>query len=226
MRKHYLLLITLLLLSYTSYSQTYTFDYVLEYKTETVEDTITNFKQVSTFYRFFKSNDNSKALTVWEKGKLTKIELIPYDNKFHRGEIPTENFFVEALSMKCPRSGVHHTPNYRPKDYKLVNYSDTVINTLRYSRVDLQPVNKRRYKKMEIFRESFIIDNSLNFSVPLIFPLSVLHKLWEKGTKVPNGVIKDLKGYDVNGREVYHMELKSIFPISKIIIVDRTSCDW
>ncbi|TRW24331.1 hypothetical protein FMM05_10900 [Flavobacterium zepuense] len=208
------------------FSQTYTFDYVLQYKTETVEDTTTNFKRVSTFYRFFNSIDNTSALTVWDKGKLTIIELLAYDNKYYRGEIPTENFFVEALSMKCPRVGYHHTPTYRPKDYKFINHGDTVINTLMYSRVELQPVNTRRYEKMVIFKEIFLIDNSLDFSLPLIFPLSVLHKLWEKGVKVPNGVIKDLKGYDITGREVYHMELQSIFPITKIIIVDKKNCEW
>jgi len=226
MHKHYLLLIILLFISTASYSQTYTFDYMLEYNYRDLTDTVeTQTKpKPGTLYRFINSKSNACYMNVRESKGKTQMQPTLETGKFYLSSMPTEDFFVEGISMKCPYFGFVPPSDKKFKDFEFITKADTIINTERFKHYVLNPINEKKFKKGEITIEHYIIDNSLNLTIPIVLGQSLSHQFWEKGTKLPNGILKEVFGINAEGKKTFEQKLVQALPIKKIIIIDNSKC--
>lgn len=198
-------------ISYFAVAQTnYEFDYVLEYKY-----TGSSHKGQSA-YRFINSHDSSYIFNVWEDKNEYGMLLTLANSTFYYGKIAKEDFFVEAISLKCPGSGKDKN-DFDLKDYKFEKKSDTLINAERFSHFIVSPLNKKEIKKHKLSPLHYIIDNTYNFSFPVVKPNEVLYKMWKKGFDLPNGVVKEI--YSENDGS--YMELIQCVKTKKYIFIDR-----
>lgn len=227
MHKNYLLLITLLFISFTSYCQTYIFDYMVEYNYKDLTDTVETPTKPNpgTLYRFINSKSNACYMNVRESKGKTQMQPTLETGKFYLSSMPTEDFFVEGISMKCPYSGFIPLSDKKPKDFEFIAKADTVINTQRFKHYVLNPVNEKKFKRGEINIEHYIIDNSLDFQIPILLGQSLSYKFWENGTKLPNGILKEVFGINAEGKRTFEQKMVQVLPIKKIIIVDNSKCE-
>lgn len=192
--------------------KTYEFNYVIEYK-YTNKD-----KRTHSGYRFINSTNNSYIFTVWEDKNEYAMLLTLDDGKFYYDRISKDDFFVEAISLRCPRSGQEKNGE-NLKDYKFEKKSDTLINAERFSHFVISPLNTKEIKKHNLVPLHYIIDNKYNFNFPVLKPNEVIYRMWKKGLDLPNGVVKEL--YTQNGGHDTYMELIQCVPVRKYIFVDQ-----
>ncbi|TRW24330.1 hypothetical protein FMM05_10895 [Flavobacterium zepuense] len=226
MHKNYLLLITLLFISFTSYCQTYTFDYMVEYSYKNFTDTVkkSTKSRASTLYCFINSKSNVCYMNVHESKGKTHMQPTLETGKFYLSSMPTEDFFVEGISMKCPYSGFIPPSDKKPKDFEFIAKADTMINTQPFKHYVLKPINEKKFKKGEINIEHYIIDNSLDFQIPILSGQSLSYKFWENGAKLPNGILKEVFGINAEGKRTFEQKMVQVLPIKKIIIIDNSKC--
>jgi hypothetical protein len=220
MLKNYLLLFTLFVVT-SALSQTYTFDYMLEYRYTNFNDTIAKRPVSQTTYRFINSQDNTNCLMFYEAKGTTYIQLLQEGGKYYRANIPTEDFFVEAISMKCPQTGFLASVKYKTREFEVLKRADTIINTQPFSKVQLMPVNKKKFEKLKIDTDILLVDNSLGFKLPLFEPYSLIYRLWKDGANVPNGILKEVYSINAAGKKKYEQKLVQILPLKKVIIIDK-----
>lgn len=133
----YLSFFFFLIINYSIYSQkSYEFDYVMEYQ-YTSEDSKTHNE-----YRFINSKDNNFMFMVWEMGNDIMMKLIT-DGKFYFDKIVREDFFVEAISLRCPQRGEINS-NLSLGDFDFIRQNDTIINTEKSSHFIINPTNKKK----------------------------------------------------------------------------------
>lgn len=135
-----------------------------------------------------------------------------------------KDFFVLAISLKCPKSGISKSlADKDPDDFICHKLSDTVINNIPYSHIKLMPVNQKKYDKGKIAAAEYILDNSLNLGITVTEPYSMLSLYKQKGMDVPNGIIKEYYTHDKQGKLQDHVYTIQCVPVQKIIFLD-TSC--
>lgn len=209
----YISLFILIIVSCLAYSQkNYEFNYVMEYQyTE-------NDGNVHNEYRFIDSKDNSFMFMVWEKGNDIMMKLIT-DGKFYFDKIVKEDFFVEAIGLKCPQKGVIKS-NISLSDFDFIRQNDTIINTEKLAHFVINPTNERKIKKENLVPIHYIMDNKYSFTYPFFSPTELIFKKWKKGENVPNGILKECYSYK-SGTKVPYAKLLQIVPLKKIIIIDN-----
>ena len=215
----------LLLLAVNSYAQdTYEFDHVIQYRYKFYTDTVNNNRHSHNFYRFVNSKNNTYSLTVWEYKNTVQMSLMLKDGKTYSDNIARADFFVEAISLKCPRVGMQN-PKYSKdvKDYSFIKAADSVINTNPVKHLVFKPVDEKKLKKNKILTEHFLVDNKYNFSVPSLPNNSLAHKILTAGEKLPNGVVSDWYMEDAQGNKTEEVYLVDCIALKKIIIID-TNC--
>lgn len=210
--KHIFLLF-LLMVCHILYSQkSYEFDYVLEYEYASDDG------EPHNEYRFINSKDNGSMLMVWEEGKDIMMKLITKNGRFYYDKIIKEDFFVEAISLRCPYKGDTESKNL--KDFDFIKQNDTLINTEKFGYFVINPTNKKDLKKDNLVPIHYIVDNKYNFNHPFFSPSELIFKKWEKGSDVPNGVLKECYSEE-SGKKKTLAKLLQIVPVKKIIIVDN-----
>ena len=206
-------LIFLLIVSYSVYSQkSYEFDYVMEYQY------ISDDGKKHNEYRFISSKNNDFMFMVWEKGNEVMMKLIT-DGKLYFDKIAKEDFFVEAISLRCPQKGELKS-NISLNDFDFVRQNDTIINTERLAHFVINPTNKKKVDKEKHVPIHYIIDNKYNFNYPFFSPGELIFKKWKKGENIPKGILKECYSYKL-GKKVQYTELVQILHLKKIIIIDN-----
>jgi len=197
--------------------KTFEFDYVAEYR----ERGDLHRSIVSTNYKFFNSRDNSYMLTVTQDTKNVHMWLMVKDGQIYYDNINSEDFFVEAISLKCPKKWSKPNNSYENlKDYDVSQLPDTVINTNRYSYFVVKPLNKQDIEKKKQLPVYYIVDTNI-LKLPVLKPTELLYRKWIKDNKsIPAGIIKEAF---VKKKEGYESEMHLVQYTStrKIIIVDN-----
>jgi hypothetical protein len=207
---HYIFALFAISLSYGQ--KTYKFDYVLEYELE--YDAETGKVHSHKYYYFINSADNSAMFLVSEDNDEVRMRLQTEKGKFYYSTMPREDFFVEAISLKCPGSGSF--PN-EPKlsDYEVKVAADTVINTQRYKHRVLKP------EKDKLPTEHYIIESNPLFSNPVLAPFELGFRFWKKGANIPAGLLKEWYSQDNEGKITAKLKLLQFIKLKKIIMVDK-----
>ncbi|MCO6149324.1 hypothetical protein [Flavobacterium sp. NRK1] len=215
-----LLLIYLLFqISVNFAQQSYEFDYVLQYNISK-QGSSGILQDFYTRYDFINSKDNSYILTVYDSKEKINMQLMLDTGKVYIGDIIREDFFVEAISLKCPKSWYKNNSDYENlKDFQVINNKDTLINTEVFKRYTVLPLNKKEIKKFNLSPTYYIIDNKYNFNFPVVTPANVLYRKWKKGEKLPNGVIKEIYQNTKDGKKVI-LQLAECMPTRKLILID------
>ena len=206
-----------------SYSQkTYEFNYVIEYEnsgTGAIDDSKTNNRYLS--YQFFNSKDNSYILSVTDDTVTTKMWLILSDGQTFYGDIASEDFFVQGISLKCPKNWKKSNGQYEKlKDYDFVMKEDIFEDSRKYYHYVINPLiknNKETYYPSPIH---YIIDNSLDLSIPVLNPTGLIYRKWKKGDDIPNGIIKESYMVTDNGNVTLTKMLQCV-KTQKIIFIDK-----
>lgn len=211
----------LLLFSLSAISQTYEFDYVLEYNTVGKDKNQKAYK--ISDYIFINTESNSNMLVVNVNPDKVIMRLFTDANKYYMGTIANQDFFVEAISIKCPFTGDTHKymQSRENNDYYPVAKKDTVINTQPYAQFSLKADNKKKGKDNELYTQHYIMDNSLKLPAPALQPGGLGYKFWRKGQEIPNGIIKEHYSKDALGNVINHTSLIQAIPVKKIIIIDK-----
>ena len=143
-----------LLYSVTSIGQTYQFDFVLEYASESTD--ATGIVGKSSHYRFINSKDNGYMLVVVEIPGKVAMQMFLNNGVYYYATIPHDDFFVEAISIKCPTTlNSNHDTNSNLKNYKDYSFAakaDTIINTQPFKHFVLNPTNNKKIKKRTMYR--------------------------------------------------------------------------
>lgn len=209
----YIGLFILLIVSYSVSSQkTYEFDYVMEYQYTANDGSLHN------EYRFINSKDNDFMFMVWEKGNDIMMKLIT-DDKFYFDRIVKEDFFVEAISLRCPQKGEIKSNNSL-SDFDFIRQNDTIVNTEKLAHFVINPTNQKKVKKESLVPIHYIVDNKYNLNYPFFSPTELIFKKWKKGENIPNGILKECYSYK-SGTKVPYAKLLQIVPLKKIIIIDN-----
>jgi len=215
-----LLLIYLLFqISVNFAQQSYEFDYVLQYNISK-RGSSGILEDFYTRYDFINSKDNSYILTVYDSKEKINMQLLLDTGKVYIGDIIRDDFFVEAISLKCPKNWYKNNSDYENlKDFQVINNKDTLINTEIFKRYTVLPLNKKEIKKFNLSPTYYIIDNKYNFNFPVLTPANVLYRKWKKGEKLPNGVVKEIYQNTKDGKKVI-LQLAECMPTRKLILID------
>jgi len=213
--RNYFLLLPFLLISYFSYSQKeFKFDHVVEYKTiDKVH------KKTYNTYWFLNSKDKDVLFTVWEGKNDYNMMVSLADGTYYYGTIVKEDFFVEAISLRCPYSGKKNVPKLT--DYKYERKKDTLINTSSYGHFVMTPLNKKEIKKHNLLPLHYLTENKLELDFLSVKPNDLLFQMIKEGYDLPNGLITMV--YSLSNTPETQMELVQSVPIKKYIFVD-TNC--
>lgn len=192
------------------------FDNVAEYKVMADPH-----KSISTKkYQFFNSNDNSYLLSVYENGKNVDMWLTLKSGQSYYGQISREDFFVEAISLKCPKNWFKRNSDYENlKDFEFEKRVDTIMNTSKYDYFVIKPTGNKAKSVDAKLPIHYIIENTESFKFPVVDPTGLLYRKWKKGTKIPNGLIKQGFTEKESHKEIF-MELIQCIPTTKFILVD------
>ncbi|WP_146185937.1 hypothetical protein [Flavobacterium album] len=211
-------MIMVLLICFTGYGQqSYAFDYVMEYEIEHLTE---KGSPKSSHYCFMSSTKSSYMMIVNEMGKEVGMTLVLAGGKYYYGTIAKDDFFVEAISLKCPRSGTF-AQTEKVRDFELVPKNDTVIDKRSFSHVVLKPVNRRKTENREIFTKHYIMDNSLYLNFPSLPPDDIGYRFWEEKEKMPNGILKECNVTDEKGKVITRTRLVQFIKLKKLIMVDK-----
>ena len=220
MKKIIYLFCFLLTVSICLAQKSYEFDYVLEYNISPKSENNSVLEKGYTKYDFINSKDNSYILTVSETKEKINMWLTLSSGQTFFGDIIKGDFFVEAISLKCPKNWFKNNSDYENlKDFQLNVEDDTIINTEVFKQFALQPLNKKDIKKFNLKTFYYIVDNKFNFKYPILQPTGALFRKWKKGEKIPNGFVKEVYEKTDKGKRVL-MELVQCVPTKKIILID------
>jgi|GEM_PF-3116598 len=201
----------------SGYTQkSYEFDYVAEYKFNSRnKDSISR-----TRYEFFNSKDNSYTLSVNDHDKYIYMSLSVSNGKTYFGKIDRDDFFVEAISLKCPMEWSKKNSDYESlKEYQIKKLPDTIINTSPYKYFLSDPLNKSQTGKKAKRTVYYVMDNTGNFKFPFLNPQEILYRKWKNENNIPNGLIKEIYTEKNNKKELV-MELVQYVATKKLILID------
>lgn len=208
----------LLLISLTGYSQkSYLFDYVMEYE---VVNAIEKGSPKLSYYCFISSTDSRYMMIVTENDKEVRMRLVLEGGRYYYGTIAKEDFFVEAISLKCPRSGTL-SETEKLRDFQLETKSDTVINSGSFSHVVVQPVSRKKAENRKLFTTHYIMDNSLYLNFPSVSPDDIGYRFWKDKQAMPNGFLKECIVTDNKGNVTTHTRLVQFIKLKKLIMIDK-----
>lgn len=196
--------------------KSFEFDFVAEYK---IRGGI-NRSMVTTQYQFYNSKDNSYMLWVNDDNESIHMWLTLESGQRYYDRINREDFFVEAISLKCPKTWTKRNSDYENlKDYEVRKLPDTIINTNRYTYFVVNPLNKKEIKKKNLLPTYYIMDNTDNFKAPFLYPTGLLYRKWKKESTITNGIIKEAFVVK-NGTAESEMHLVQYIATKKIILID------
>lgn len=187
-RKLYAFLL-MLLFYYTSYSQTYTFDYMLETEYQMTSDSV-----IKHIYQYTNSKDNSYLLNVEDKG-LEKLSLFLMDRKgkVAEGTINKKDFFdVESQVFNCDAIRLYRN-DYKKKqvkNYQFTVLKDTIINTVAYNHYILKSVNAKREAKKKLGTQHYITYKNMDDYKPTVASEVAAYEEYKAMKNIPNGLYK------------------------------------
>jgi hypothetical protein len=209
-----LLFITLFFSAEGFAQKSYEFDYVMQYQCIPRAP-----GAAYTEYRFLNSKDNSIILMVREdKGDVLMKMIV--DKTAYYGKTPREDFFVEAISLKCPYSNTI-TSDKKKKDYTVIRQPDTIINTESFRHYILQPLNDKKIEKEKLLPEHYIIGQFPGFDVPFMGAYDWAAKIWESVMPLPNGILNEFYESDSSGIVQSSVKLVEVVKLKKIIYIDK-----
>lgn len=200
------------------YSQkTFEFDYVAEYQ----ERADLHRSIIATGYKFFNSKDNSYMLSITEDTENIHMWLNLKSGQIYYDKISREDFFVEAISLKCPKTWFKNNSSYESlKDYEVSKLPDTIINTNKYNCFVVKPLNKMEIEQKKQLPEYYIVDGNNVFQFPVLNPTGLLYRKWKKdNSSIPNGIIKESFIKKEGGYEP-EIHLVQYTQVKKIILID------
>lgn len=221
--KRKLLLLILFQFYYITLSaqKSYEFDYVLEYESSQVSVNGLATDKKALNYQFFNSKDNSYMLSVISDSAKTRMWLVLSNGETFYGDISTEDFFVQGISLKCPKSWKKNNNQYEKlKDYALKIENDTMLNSQNYQHYVVTPLKGDKKETHYPNPVHNIIDNTLNLNIPILNPTGLLFRKWKAGDNVPNGVIKESYMITEKGK-VSITKLVQCVKTQKIIFIDK-----
>lgn len=215
-----LLKLMLLLFTLPCMAQQYDFDYVQEYRLEIFGE---NSRDV-TFFKFFNSKNPAYSLGVSIIQDKVFMSLNLDNGDCYYDSILKDDFFVYAISLKCPRKGKgENYPNRKPAEFKPFQITDTLIEGKKYNRILLEPIKNKKRKDSKALAGVYLLDNSYNFEITVSDPASLLSFYKKQGIDIPSGIIKEFYATDAVGKLTEKLSLTQCVPVQKVIFLD-TNC--
>lgn len=207
----------LLLLTFNSLAQQYDFDYVQEYRLET----FTEKPRDITFFKFFNSKNSTYSLGVSIIQDKVFMSLNLDNGDCYYDSILKNDFFVYAISLRCPRKGKSENyPNKKQEEFKPLQITDTLIEGKKYNRILLEPIKNKKRKNSKALAGVYLLDNSYNFNITVSDPTSLLSLYKKQGVVIPSGVIKEFYAIDSVGKFTEKLTLIQCVPVQKVIFLD------
>jgi hypothetical protein len=199
-------------------AQQFDFDYVEEFSVKP------SGKEARSVFRFFNSKDATYMMRVSIFADRVLMTLYLDSGEYYTDTILKDDFFVLAISLKCPRKGIiDEFADKSSKDYVYQKLSDTIINTKPYQHISLMPVNKKKYTNGKLFAMEYIFDNSNDLAITAVEPRGMLSYYSKQGFEIPHGLIKEYYTHGSDGKILDHITSIQCLPVQKVIFLD-TNC--
>lgn len=219
MKKVYMLLI---LFCFSGFSQKqYTFDYIIEYKTTHLKDTLA---KSWTMYLLTNSKDDSYKASLNEKDSLNfNLVFNDYHNYSTTVVIKKKDFALgEFINIDCHNVNILHNKNIIYNDYKkYYDFSkpkDTIFENKKCTTYTIDAINPKRKKRKKIFSQQYIVDRETSFHVP-VFTHPTTYETYKAKAKLPYGIYLKKIYYNYINEPTAIQERVDYLPINKKIII-------
>lgn len=165
----------------------YTFDYIIEYKTTHIKDTLI---KDWTMYLLTNSKDDSYLVQLIEKDSLNfSLNFIDHNEMSSHVIINKKDFSeVEFINISC-NDIVHSMHPFKElvKHYYFTKPKDTLIDNKKYITYAIKTHNMRRKKRKKIGSDIYIVDKETSFHV-LVFSFPTTYETYKENGNITNGI--------------------------------------
>jgi hypothetical protein len=214
------LLLCLLVISYSSFSQTeYSFDYLLQYNyTNHIDST-----KSETIYYLTNSKDNSYLARITNKDSLNlSIQFLKHDLIFSDVVISKKNFQIaEFINIECKNVRKYSNPfKYKVNDYDYIKLETSDV----LEKYEIICIRSEKYrKKIKIGKYVLKFNTTMPFHLPNLF-FSTLYEEWNKERDLPNYFLSEISFINFENKLITSEEFIEFTKIDKKIKIITEDC--
>lgn len=229
------LLIIILLISTYSFSQKqYEFDYLIKYEMTLFKDSIKiknrKFrKDDKTLIKYYLTNSkkNNYIATITEQDSLNYKMIFKDENGifFNVLFLKTDLNKAEFINVDCRSVSRYKNPyKYQTKNYNFFKLNDTLLNGVNYLMYKLESIKPKRVKRKKLGTKFYIINKETTFHLPIL-DFSTAYEEWKKEGNLPNGIFQQKFLVDYYGQLDFKEKFINYWKIDKKIVI-KNDCDY